>query len=225
MTVEYEGKIDEAYWDFFNFCLRAFLLMRRLEIRLWKRGRMVGHLETRSFEDGQSLNAMATESDKEDPLFTAVVSRYPIEMIAQQAIKELQLDRSRVDIIRTINDRKAPIIRSLKPLKWFSVAIAAGTLIAQSVPKEVFEYLGLAQNAYGRYQLVVLVLTGTAFLILGSLAFLIWPLTHSAEGTLRLADGVLVYCSILLGTEERPPTATRVQIPTGQAHTPDSPAT
>ena len=149
----------------------------------------------------QYLEAMrdrATSEERSHRLFPMVTSRFPDEALARAAVREFRLtegDLKRLQQIHELRARSWLQADVLEPKKTVPVAIAAITLIATLLPRELFG----SDDSYVYFRLGLLVVFVGA-LLSTLLVWLVIPWRWGRQGRRRakLTKTLLDYCEIVV---------------------------
>jgi hypothetical protein len=222
MTQGLAENLTDSYESFMTFSNDAYGLMRKLERRANRRRflRRVGFQvlgitfvgtrrativpgNPRSIEDQRLLQRVAKGDEKKDQeIFSAITSKYPIPKLAEIAFEELGLDRQRIESLIELHGIFTTEALRLNPFRSVPITFAAGTLIAKTVPKEVFYLFGQDDELYGWYQLFVLLLMVFFLNLFVQPALEQWLIRRATESSLEFSEKLLTFCKMLLPSEE-----------------------
>jgi hypothetical protein len=124
----------------------------------------LGDMMRNTDEDLVALKALATEEQKQDPLFNAFASRYPREQFARYVIDEARLTK---EDIKKLIELNTVFKHRLRQFDWIpkavtGVILTVALLLLREVPREIFDRYGWN---YAAFKLGVLITTASTVFI------------------------------------------------------------
>jgi len=153
----------------------------------------------------QNMLDAATESEKGDELFPAVVSTYWVEALASHLLRTYALTSHELRGLRLVQTERESGLKAMH--EWFraggilSVVVAVGAFAASELPQESFAKLGMTASSYAVYRLIV---AGILVGVIGYLLLLRVLATGRTRKLRRQAEfvgSVLAYCAAGCATE------------------------